>query len=80
MTDPHLAILAKMTCGYIAARRDSLIGRQRRKFSVVRKAEIDQLGEEHKLINGLAIRSGIECMDHESIERVKTFLIECLGP
>lgn len=79
MTDPHLAILAKMTCGYIAARRDNLIGRQRRKFSVARKVEIDQLGEEHNSINGLAIRSGIEFMNHESIERVKTFLRECLN-
>ena len=70
-----LAFLAEATRNCIARRRDSLVGRQRRKFDVARQNEIDQLEKEYRVVNALAMRTGIDFATPSQIENIKHLLL-----
>lgn len=56
--DPQAAWMAESLRGEIAARRDFLIGRQRRHYSHDRQALIDRLGDDYRNVQDIAIRAG----------------------
>jgi len=63
--NPQAAWLAESLRGEIAARRDSLIGRQRRRFDLDRQRLIDRLGDDYRIVQDIAIRAG---RDHQLME------------
>ena len=65
--DPQAAWLAESLRGELAARRDQLIGRQRRRYDPDRQSLIDQLGEDYRNVQDIAIRSG---RDHRIMKPV----------
>lgn len=49
--DPMLAQSAEILRRQIAAKRDCLVCRQRRRYSPARQRIIDQLGDQYRLVN-----------------------------
>lgn len=58
-TDPTICSSADALRRQIAAKRDCLVGRQRRKYSAARQRTIDQLGDQYRQVFQLAFDTGI---------------------
>lgn len=44
----------------VARRRDALVGRQRKRYSAKRQAEIDRIGAEYRIVYAMALRAGLD--------------------